>query len=103
MVFGKYEENWKPQSYAKIGFLSSYIPKLNFVWFDNQILNSIGYQISSWLKLETLDTLMWMLLCVDCGKVWLENIVTNSIFWNCSTFNLHQANIKRDFHKLYSN
>jgi hypothetical protein len=33
---------------------------------------------------------------------WPKNVVTNIIFWNCATFNFHQANNKRGFHKLYS-
>jgi hypothetical protein len=33
---------------------------------------------------------------------WPKHIVTNIVFQNCATFNFHQANIKRDFHKLYS-
>jgi len=30
---------------------------------------------------------------------WPKNVVTNTIFQNYATFNFHQANIKRGFHK----
>jgi hypothetical protein len=33
---------------------------------------------------------------------WPKNVVTNIIFQNNGTFDFHQANIKRGFHKLYS-
>jgi hypothetical protein len=33
---------------------------------------------------------------------WPKNIVIKFIFENFATFNFHQANIKRDFHKSYS-
>ncbi len=32
---------------------------------------------------------------------WPKNVVTNIVFQNCVTFNFHQTNIKRGFHKLY--
>ncbi len=37
------------------------------------------------------------------NKLWPpKNVVTNIDFQKYVTFNFHQANIKRDFHKLYS-
>jgi hypothetical protein len=33
---------------------------------------------------------------------WPKNVVTILFFQNYTTFNFHQANIKRVFHKLYS-
>jgi len=37
-----------------------------------------------------------------CDIWWSKNVVTNIVFWNCATFNFHQTNIKRSFHKSYS-
>jgi hypothetical protein len=33
---------------------------------------------------------------------WPKNVVANIVFQNHVTFNFHQANFKRGFHKLYS-
>jgi hypothetical protein len=33
---------------------------------------------------------------------WSKIVVTNIVFQNSATFNFHQADIKRSFHKLYS-
>jgi len=33
---------------------------------------------------------------------WLKDVITNSVFQICVTFNFHQATIKIFFHKLYS-
>jgi hypothetical protein len=32
---------------------------------------------------------------------WPKNVILNIIFLNYATFNFHQANMKRGFHKLY--
>jgi hypothetical protein len=41
--------------------------------------------------LEYVESTLWL----------LKNVVTNIICQNYATFNFHQANIKRGFHKLY--
>jgi hypothetical protein len=33
---------------------------------------------------------------------WPKNVIKNIVFQNFATFNFHQANIKKGFHKLYS-
>jgi len=57
----------------KSNFWLSYISKLVLGWFDNGLLNFICYQSGCWLKLETLDTLMWVSLCLKCGARWKIN------------------------------
>jgi hypothetical protein len=57
-------------------------------------------QIHHIIFLEQVD--IWVVPSSE-NTLWrLKNVVKNIIFRNYATFNFHQANIKKGFHKLYS-
>jgi hypothetical protein len=63
-----------------------------------------GFIINKMYKVLT-SHILW---CHTTNVYWMkahyggQKMSHKYIFWNCATFNFHQANIKRDFHKLYS-